>query len=96
MNAVRLFPSGLAGGPDGITPQHIKELLIIAADGQLLHQLVLLVNLLLNGSSSKQISEIIFEANLFALEKKDGGVWPIADSYTWRRLTAKCANLYAV
>jgi hypothetical protein len=31
-----------------------------------------------------------------ALEKKSGGVRPIAISYIWRRIAAKCANKYAI
>ena len=31
-----------------------------------------------------------------ALEKKSGGIRPIAIGYTWRRIAAKCANSYAI
>ena len=55
-----------------------------------------LVNLLLNGGLPQQINEILYGANLIAVQKKDGGVRPIAVGYTWRRLAAKCANTYAV
>ena len=96
INAVRSFPAGSAGGPDGITPQHLKDLLATVTDGRLLNQLVQFINLLLNGGLSQQINEIIFRANLIALPKKYGGVRPIAVGYTWRRLAAKCANSYAV
>ena len=71
VDAVRSFPAGSAGGPDGTTPQHLKHLLATVTDGQLLHQLVQLVNLLLNGGLSQQINEIIYGANLIALQKKD-------------------------
>jgi hypothetical protein len=33
---------------------------------------------------------------LIALEKKSGGIRPIAIGYTWRRIAAKCANVYAM
>ena len=56
VDAVRSFPAGSAGGPDGITPQHLKDLLATVTDGQQLYQLV---NLLLNGGLSQQINEII-------------------------------------
>ena len=69
VDAVRSFPAGSAGGPDGITPQHLKDLLATVTDGQLLHQLVQLVNLLLNGGLSQQINEIIYGAILIALQK---------------------------
>ena len=77
VDAVRSFPAGSAGGPDGITPQHLKDLLAAATDDQLLNHLVQLVNLLLHGGLSQQINEIIYGANLIALQKKDGGVRPI-------------------
>ena len=31
-----------------------------------------------------------------ALEKKSGGIRPIAIGYTWRRIAAKCANSQAI
>ena len=38
--------------------------------------------------------EVLFGGRLIALQKKDGGVRPIAVGYTLRRLAAKCANAY--
>jgi len=38
---------------------------------------------------------VLFGGNLITLEKKTGGVRPIAVGYTLRRITAKCANAYA-
>ena len=54
------------------------------------------VNLLLSGDLPTEIREIFFGGNLIAVEKKDGGIRPIAIGYTWRRLAAKCANLLVV
>ena len=42
------------------------------------------------------VSEIFFGGRLVALEKKDGGVRPIAVGYTLRRLAAKCANSHEI
>ena len=42
------------------------------------------------------MSPVLFGGNLIALEKKSGGVRPSAIGYTLRRITAKCANSYAV
>ena len=42
-----------------------------------------------------KIIRILFSGNLLALEKKSGGIWPIAVGYVWRRLVAKCANSFA-
>ena len=41
------------------------------------------------------VKEIIFGGRLIALQKKSGGIRPIAIGYTWRRLVAKCACKYA-
>ena len=38
----------------------------------------------------------MFGGSLVALQKKAGGIRPIAIGYTWRRLAAKCANSYAI
>jgi hypothetical protein len=42
------------------------------------------------------VTPILFGANLIALEKKTGGIRPVAVGYTWRRISAKCANAYAI
>ena len=39
---------------------------------------------------------MLFGANLLALQKKSGGIRPIAVGYTWRRIAAKCANSFAL
>jgi len=41
------------------------------------------------------VSPVLFGGNLIALEKKSGGIRPIAVGYTLRRIAAKCANSYA-
>jgi len=97
-NAVRTFPPGSTGGPDGISPQHLKDMLT-HADGEIgpLHlELCSFVNVLLNGETPEEVNKIIYGGRLLALEKKGGGVRPIAVGYTWRRLAAKCANSYII
>ena len=37
-----------------------------------------------------------FTVKDLALQKKDGGIRPIAVGYTLRRLTAKCANSFVI
>ena len=41
------------------------------------------------------IRSFLFGGNLIALEKKTGGIRPIAIGYVLRRLAAKCANSFA-
>ncbi|KAL0852231.1 hypothetical protein ABMA28_000449 [Loxostege sticticalis] len=74
------FKKGSAGGLDGLSPQHLKDL--VSSDARdaassLLASLTSLVNLMLSG------------ANLIALNKKDGGIRPIVIGSTFRRLTSK-------
>ena len=92
MRALRTFPLGSSGGPDGITPQHIRDLLAGATDDCLQQALVDFVNLMLTGAFDEEVNSIIFGGRLIALSKKDGGIRPISGGYTLRRLAAKCAN----
>jgi len=91
--AIRSFPAGSAGVPDGITPQHIKDLTLLQAPGiscELTTNLTNLVNLLLNGELPEYVREVIFEGSLIALQKKNDDIRPIAVGYTLRRLAAMC------
>ena len=65
--AIRSFPNGSAGGPDGLRPQHLKDLTGPSLEGgghALLSALASFLSLVLSG--------YFFGANLFALEKKHG------------------------
>lgn len=96
LRAVRSFPAGSAGGPDGVRPQHILEMVNCREIGPELHPaLAGFVNCLLQGEIHPQVSPVLFGGNLIALEKKSGGIRPIAVGYTLRRIAAKCANSYA-
>ena len=78
-----------AAGPDGLRPQHLKDLLLgCADDSPLLEAITDLINLLLAG---KVPTSAIFGANLLAITKKSGEIRPIAVGYVWRRLAAKVA-----
>lgn len=90
--AVSSFQSGSAGGLDGLSPQHLKDVLsgISGEVGEvLLRDLTALVNLMLSGQVNGDVTEILYGANLCALIKKDGGIRPIAVGTTYRRLAAK-------
>ena len=94
--AIRSFPAGSSGGPDGLCPQHILELATCKEIGtDLLSSITTFTNLLLEGKCHDEVAPIIFGGSLISLTKKSGGIRPIATSYAWRRLAAKCANTYA-
>ena len=96
LKAVKSFPAGSSGGPDGVRPLHVLQMLSDPAQGRLaLTTLTGFINLLLQGKCHPAVRPILFGANLLALKKKSGGIRPIAVGYTWRRIAAKCANCFA-
>ena len=77
--------------------QHILEMINCRETAyKCLAALTGFVNCLLHGEINQEVSPALFGGNLIALKKKTGGVEPIAVGYTLRRITAKCANAYAV
>ena len=93
--ALRSFPNGSGGGPDGLFPQHLKDCtedsLGDVAD-KLLEALTKFINVVvLPGKVPKEACGVFYGANLIALSKEDNGVRPIAASMTLRRLVAKIA-----
>ena len=48
------------------------------------------------GELSIEVRQILHDGRLIVLQKKDGGIRPIAVDYTLRRLTAKCANFFVI
>ena len=88
--AILSFPAGSAGGPDGLKPGHLKNMIGAAEAGnRLLESITKLVNLVLKKEIPVEIRPIFFGANLCALSKKEGGIRPIAVGTTFRRLTTK-------
>ena len=95
IKAIRSFPNGSAGGPDGLRPQHLKDMIDSSAEGGrqvLLPALTSFVELVLAGRTPSSITPYLFGANLTALQKSDGGVRPIAVGNTLRRLVSKVAG----
>lgn len=96
LKALKSFPAGSSGGPDGLRPQHLVDLVSCKTGGPaLLTSLTGFVNLILDGGCPDSVRPILFGARLIAIEKKSGGIRPIAVGYTVRRLVAKCANTFA-
>ena len=96
LSAIQSFPTGSASGPDGLRPQHIKDLILNPTGGgseHLIHSLTNFVNLVVNGEVPAPARPFFFGASLVALNKNDGGVRPIAVGCTLRRLASKCAAL---
>ena len=97
--AIVSFPNGSAGGPVGLSPQHLKDLTGPSANegGEiLLNSITSLVTLILKGNTPNQIHSYFFGATLVGLANKDGGVRPITIGCTLRRLAAKCASTLAL
>jgi len=73
--AVLLFPPGSAGGPDGLRPQHIRDMLLCREAGpEFLSALTAFVNLVLAGGCPVDVAPVFFGGRLIALNKKSGGI----------------------
>jgi Reverse transcriptase (RNA-dependent DNA polymerase) len=92
--AVKSFAPGSAAGLDCLRPQHLKDMLALNigdAGRKLLCRLTEFVNLCLAGRIPNALKPVFCGASLCALNKKGGGVRPIAVGCTLRRLCAKVA-----
>ena len=99
VTAIRSFPCGSAGGPDGLRPQHLKDLTSESAERggrELIRALSSFIFHILEGNISVTVQPFFFGATLIALRKKEGGIRPIAVDQTLRRLVAKCAGFRIV
>ena len=93
--AILSFPAGSTGGPDGLRPQHLKDLLQCRESGpDFQAALTGFVNTVLAGHCPNAISPLFFSGRLIALTKSSGGIRPIAVGMTFRRLVSKCASSY--
>ena len=93
LKAIHSFPKASAGGPDGLRPRHLQDMISDLNCRQiLLPSLAAFVQLALDGNVPPFICPFFFGANLTALTKKSGGVRPIAVGCTLRRLAAKVAG----
>ena len=99
IKAIRSFPCGSAGGPDGLRPQHLKDLTSESAERggkELLQSLSMFILHVLEGNTPAFVQSVLFGANLVTLRKKEGGIRPIAVGQSLRRLVAKCAAFRVV
>ena len=69
--AIRSFPNGSAGGPDGLRPQHLKDMTGPSSGSGgslLLSALTSFPNLIIAGKTPETVRPLFFGANLIALE----------------------------
>jgi len=92
----RSFPPGSTGGTDGLTPLHLKDMVMSeGASSGLLSGITSLVNVLMEGVVPEVIRPYLFGGRLVALLKKGGGVRPIVVGLTVRRLASKLVSAQA-
>ena len=71
IKAIRSFPNGSAGGPDGLRPQHLKDMVGQTGGGHdLLTALATFLTLVLS-CRTPPIRPYFFGANVIALQKND-------------------------
>ena len=89
-SAITSFPPGSAGGPSGLRPTHLKEIRrklgpgtpVVAAIG-------VFVEVAVTTTFPASVREVLCASSLIPLQKKDGGVRPIAVGDTLRRVIGK-------
>ena len=92
--AISSFPSGSANGPDGMYPQHLKDLIspsLGLVANKLIDSLTKFVNLTLADNVPREACQFFFGAKLIGLHKANGSIRPIAIGCALRRLVSKCA-----
>ena len=75
IHAINSFPAGSSECPDGLKPQHLKDMITPTTDSSqqiFLQALVFFTEMVLNGNTPVSIRPYFFGANLIALEKKVG------------------------
>lgn len=92
LQGIMSFQCGSAAGIDGISPQHLKDLISKSAGDsgpRLLSSITDLCNFMLSGKVNQNFTQFLYGASLCALKKKDGGIRPIAIGSCFRRLVSK-------
>lgn len=91
MKAIKSFPPASSGGCDGLTAQHLLDLLAVGGEVRrlLLGSLSRVCDLIARGQVAEDARNLVFGSWLVAASKPGGGLRPIAIGGTLRRLTAK-------
>lgn len=93
MKAISSFRnSSFSSRIDGISPQHIKDSVSKSAGksgSKLLKAITKLTNLMLHGKVQPNILKLLYEANVCALDKNNGGLCPFSVGCTFRRISTK-------
>lgn len=92
--AIRTLSNKSAGGPDGLRSKHLKDMANSSngVDSPFLKALAAFSTIVQEGKVSPHIRLCFFGATLITLEKKGGGVRPIAVGGTLSRLVGKIAE----
>ena len=92
LKGIKSFDVASGGGPTGLRPQHLREIMLQGeATGlcDLLDGLEALLICCANGTLAPPAVRVLCAARLFPLKKKNGGLRPIAVGETVRRLFEK-------
>ena len=90
--AILSFLNGLDSGPDLLCPQHLKDIISSsreASANSVLRSISRFASFVSSTKIPDPIKHLFFGANLYAFQKKDGGIRPIAVENTFRRLFSK-------
>ena len=87
---IHSFPPDSTGGPSGLLPAHLKELLKCDRRPALLDALASFCSAVANGHFSQGCMKLLTAARLVPIGKRGGGVRPIAVGDVLRRLAARC------
>ncbi|KAJ9445016.1 SLACS reverse transcriptase [Diplonema papillatum] len=87
IKTLRALPRGTAPGPSGLSAQHLLDL--VSPASPIKAPLVAVIRRIATGSIPEEARPHGYGARLVALEKKDGGLRPIACGEVLRRVAAK-------
>ena len=94
VKAIHSFSGGSAGGPDGLRPQHLKDLICNSVGKNralFLKSLTSFINMVLSGKTPPEVRSFFFGASLIPLNDEKGKIKAIPIGCTLRRLASKCA-----